>query len=69
MRYALFWDITQLVVGIPYRRFGTTFRSHFQDQEIQEDILTREDVTDEFPHYTPHNIPEKRRSSDAVCLL
>jgi len=29
-RTALFWAITQRVVAIPYRRFGTTYRSHLQ---------------------------------------
>jgi len=28
MRTALLWTITQRVVIIPYRRFGTTYRSH-----------------------------------------
>ena len=27
MRSALFWDITQRIVVIPYRHFGTTYRS------------------------------------------
>jgi hypothetical protein len=27
---ALFWDITQRRVVVPYRRFGTTYRSHLQ---------------------------------------
>jgi len=26
---AFFWDITQRTVAVPYRRFGTTYRSHF----------------------------------------
>ena len=26
----VFWDITQFIVVIPYRRFGTTYRSHLQ---------------------------------------
>ena len=30
-RTALFWTITQRVVVIPYRRFGTTYRSHLQE--------------------------------------
>jgi len=29
-RSALFWDITQLTVAIPYRHFGTTYRAHLQ---------------------------------------
>jgi len=30
MRTALLWAIMQRVVVIPYRRFGTTYRSHLQ---------------------------------------
>jgi hypothetical protein len=30
LRSALFWDITQGAVIIPYRRFGVTYRSHLQ---------------------------------------
>jgi len=29
-RTALFWAVTQLVVKIPYRRFGTTYRFYLQ---------------------------------------
>ena len=36
MRTALFWAITQRVVLIPYRRFGTTYQSHLQGSRIQE---------------------------------
>jgi len=35
LRSALFWEITQRIVVIPYRRFGTSYRSHFQGSEIQ----------------------------------
>jgi len=28
MKSELFWHITQRIVVIPYRRFGTTYRSH-----------------------------------------
>jgi len=30
MRSSLIWDITQRRMGIPYRRFGTNYRSHLQ---------------------------------------
>ena len=30
LRSALFWVVTQRVVAVPYRRFGTTYRSHLQ---------------------------------------
>ena len=30
MRSALFWDIAQRMVVIPYRRFGATSQSHLQ---------------------------------------
>ena len=32
---AFFWAITQLVLVIPYRRFGTASRSHIQGSRIQ----------------------------------
>jgi hypothetical protein len=35
MRSALFWDITQRMVTIPYWRFGTTYESHLKGREIQ----------------------------------
>jgi hypothetical protein len=34
MRTAVFWVITQRVVVISYRRFGTTYRSHLQGSKI-----------------------------------
>jgi len=36
MRTALFWVITQQVVVIPYRRFGTTYRSYIQGSGIKK---------------------------------
>ena len=30
MRSALFWDVMQHMMVIPYRRFGTTYQSHLQ---------------------------------------
>jgi hypothetical protein len=41
MRTALFWVTTQRVVAIPYRRFGTTYRSCLQGSR-----LTLKDVAD-----------------------
>jgi hypothetical protein len=34
MRSALFWGITQRLVLVLYRRFGTTYRSHLQGSRI-----------------------------------
>jgi len=34
MRTTLFWVVTQRVVVISYRRFGTTYRSHLQRSRI-----------------------------------
>jgi hypothetical protein len=31
IRYALFWVVKQRVVLIPYRSFGTIYRSHLQE--------------------------------------
>ena len=36
LRTELFWAMTQPVLVISYRRFGTTYRSHLQDSRIQE---------------------------------
>ena len=44
LRTALFWVITQRVVVICYRRFGTTYRSHLQGsrkQKMGRDRLSR----------------------------
>jgi hypothetical protein len=35
LRTALFWTVTQRVVAIPYRRFGTTCRYHLKRSRIQ----------------------------------
>ena len=42
-RSALFWEITQPILVILYRRFGTTQRSDLQGLTIQ-----KEDGTDRF---------------------
>jgi hypothetical protein len=51
LRSALFWAIMRRRVVIVYRRFGTTYRSHFTGQESEYNY-----------HTTPRNIPEERRS-------
>jgi len=38
-RTVLFWVITQRVVVISYRRFGTTYRSHVKGPRILKDFL------------------------------
>jgi hypothetical protein len=45
---SLFWAITQPVVVIPYRRFGTTYGSRF---------LTLEDCTDKLSRNVDKNLP------------
>ena len=47
MRTSLFWAITQRVVVIYYRRFGTTYRYHPQGSRIQniQKFLNPEDGT------------------------
>jgi len=41
MRSALFCNITQRIAVIPYRRFGTTYRYHFQGSRNSERKHTR----------------------------
>jgi hypothetical protein len=38
-RTALFWIITQRIVVICYRRFGTTYRSHLKGQDLVNNQL------------------------------
>jgi len=41
LRSAIFWIITQCVVVIPYRRFGTTYRSHLPGSRIPKMLYSR----------------------------
>jgi hypothetical protein len=43
-RYAVFWDVTELIVVIPYRSFGTNCRSHLQGS--RNNFVTLEGGTD-----------------------
>jgi len=45
MRTAVFWVVTQRAVVIPYRRFGTTYRSHLKGSKIQRDKKFLTDVS------------------------
>jgi hypothetical protein len=38
MKSALLWDSANSRTVVPYRRFGTTYRSHLKGSTIQEDI-------------------------------
>jgi len=58
MRTALLLDITQRVVVIPYRRFGTTYLSHFQGTLKMEPIGCPETSVRNF-HYSLRNNPEQ----------
>jgi hypothetical protein len=53
-RPALFWDIKQRVVVIPYRHFGTTYMSHLQGSIILG-FLTLEDGTARLSQYVGNN--------------
>jgi hypothetical protein len=68
-RSPLFWDITQRIMVIPYRRLGTTVRFHLQGLEDGTERLSLKMGSICLPktsvrncHYTPCNIPEERRS-------
>jgi hypothetical protein len=58
IRTALFCDVTQRVVVIHYRNFGTTYRSNFQGLracclEDGADLLSR-NIVKELPVYCPY---------------
>ena len=48
IRSVLFWDITQRIVVIPYRRFGTTYLSYLQGSNPRLVSLTLADETDKL---------------------
>ena len=66
MRSVFFCDVTQCVLVVGYRRFGTTYRSH---------CLYLENGTCRFSwnadnyNSSPHNIPEEHGSHLKVSLL
>ena len=75
VRNALFWVITQRVVAITYRRFGTTYRYNFQGGRESKsfgfcvDSLTLKMVPKSGPetsvrnfHCSLRNDPEERSS-------
>jgi len=71
-----FWDITQRRVGIPYRRpiqpVGPIIKIKKSKNiylHVKGGPMNCPDASVRNSHYTPHNIPEERRPSDAVCLL
>ena len=64
LRTALFWVITQRVMIISYRRFGTTYRSHLQESRTQSSVSSSSPEPIGCPetsvrnyHYSLHNSP------------
>jgi hypothetical protein len=41
MRAVLFWFITQRIVVIPYRRFGTTYRSLESPENVSDRLFRK----------------------------
>jgi len=71
MTTALFWVITHTVVVIPYRRFGTIYRSYFQGSRFPyrrfrirwHEKLARND------HYAQSINPGKRSFVPLYCVI
>jgi hypothetical protein len=60
MKTALFWVITQRVVVISYRRFGTTYWSHLQGSKSQEkEFLTPYNGTDRLFRNVGRKLPRR----------
>ena len=66
VRSAFFWVITQRVVLISYRRFGTAYRSHSRGSRIQKLFWMRPSGYPETSvrnyHYLLRKNPEERSS-------
>ena len=61
MKTTLFWVITQRVVEISYRRFGTTYLFHLQGTLKMGQISCSETSVRNY-HYSLRNIQEERSS-------
>jgi len=57
MRFAIFWDITQRIVVISYRRFGTTYPPHLQESNSRVKIIGLEDGTDRLSRNVGKELP------------
>jgi len=55
MRYAVFWNITQRIVAIPYRRFRTNCQSYLQASRYQ--FLDLEDWTKKWYRNVGNELP------------
>jgi predicted acetyltransferase len=75
LRFALFWDITQRLVVVMYRRFGTTYLSHLQETRSPRTKLSSwtswpsnmgpigcPETSEQSYHSALLNIPEELRS-------
>jgi len=65
MKSAIFWDVTQRMVVISYRRFGTTYPFHFQGKKFSalEDGTERLSLNSvNIYHHKLRKITEDRRS-------
>jgi hypothetical protein len=60
LRTALFWVITQQVVIIPYRRFGTTIGPIYKGQDME--LICCSETSVRNYHYSLRNNPEERSS-------
>ena len=60
IRTAFFWVITQRVVVISYRRFGTTYRSHLRGLKVGPIVCPETSVINY--HYSLRNNPKARSS-------
>jgi hypothetical protein len=58
MKFALFWDITKRRMIIPYRRFGTSYRSLLGSRNTRRmDFLTIEDEADRSSRNVGKELP------------
>jgi len=66
MRNAIFRTITQRVVAIPYRRFGTTYRSHIRGSRIllRMGLIDCTEKSVRNDRYSLRNSPEARSSHE-----
>ena len=72
IRTAVFWDVIQRVVGIPYGRFETTYRSIYKGHEFlihEEWPIGCLDTMSRICHCTLRNIQAGRKSNSKIIVL
>jgi hypothetical protein len=70
---SFFWDVTRRKLVVIYRRFGTSYHSHFQESSIPRPLkmgpIGCPETSVSNYQYTRPNIPEVQRSNPLPSII